>query len=69
MVQGMLSFDSNNLLDDQTFLAIYRAQDFTTMFQTALSLYHVLSQLTPIHNVIREFYKDLIHSNTFTYFL
>jgi hypothetical protein len=69
MMQGMLSFDSNNHVDDQTVLAIYGARDFTTMFETALSLYHVLIQLDPFHSVIREFYKDQFHSNIFTYLL
>jgi hypothetical protein len=66
VMQGALSFDSNSHLGDQTVLAIYRARDFTTMFQTALSLYHFLSQLVPIHSVIREFYKVHFQSNIFT---
>jgi len=69
MMQDMLSFDSSSHLDDQIFLAIYWTRDFTTMFETALSLYHVLSQQTKIHNVIREFYKDQFQSNIFTYLL
>jgi len=69
MMQGMLCFDSNSRLDDRTFLAIYGAQDFTTTFKTALSLYHVLSPIAPVHSVIREFYKDRFHSNIFKYLL
>lgn len=69
MMQGMLGFDSSSHLDDQTVLAIYGARDFTKMLETALSLYHVLSQLAPIHNVIREFYKDHFQSNIFIYIL